>query len=85
MKDRIIPVLEGPMNPLRLDIPENLSVDSVEYYKQPECLHYEKCMNYAARYQWNQFHCRACGAFEPLPKEADIAVEEALRRYFANG
>jgi hypothetical protein len=65
----VIPELKGPMNPLRLDIPENLSIESVDYYKRPDCAHYETCMEYAARCMWNQFHCRQCGAFKPIPRE----------------
>lgn len=70
------------MTPQRLDEPENLSIESVEYYKQSGCAHYEICMNYAARCMWNQFHCRECAAFKPLSREQQEGFASSIRRYF---
>ncbi len=77
-KDLVIQTMEGPMEPRRLDVPEHLSIESVDYYKQPNCIHYEKCMNYAARCMWNQFHCRECGAFDPIPDEEQLKFAASL-------
>lgn len=81
-KDLVIPAPNGPMNPRRLDVPENLSIESVEYYKQSDCNYYETCLDYAARCMWNQFHCRECGAYEPIPDEAREAFALAIQRAF---
>lgn len=79
-RDLEVPPLQGPGKPCRLDIPENLSIESVEFYKQSDCTHYETCLDYAARCMWNQFHCRECGDYEPLSREEQEALAEIIYR-----
>lgn len=54
-------------NPQELDL--MLTYDLVDDYKRYDCAAYAKCLDIAEDAGWQQFHCNACGAYVPLPKD----------------
>lgn len=46
-----------------------LTEKNVNQYKSFDCVHYEKCLDKAQK--WEQFHCKRCKAYEPDPEMDD--------------
>jgi hypothetical protein len=64
-------------HPLSLDM--LLSIESVESYKKPNCVTYEKCLDRAYRMGWSQFHCNGCHAYEKREVDhSDFALAKNL-------
>jgi hypothetical protein len=45
---------------------ESMTLEETERIKRADCVHYERCLTLACRYDWNQFHCGECEAYEQM-------------------
>lgn len=64
--------------PVTLDEPP-LNLDNVERYKKSDCLHYSKCLDYAAKSGWDQFQCNSCNIYERNP-DVDVTFSEFITK-----
>ena len=57
------PTRPNPL-PMTVERADRVTLDNVERFKNWDCKFYEKCLYYAAKNNWPQWHCLRCQAFE---------------------
>jgi hypothetical protein len=54
-------------NPKLYDVAkESLTLEETERIKHANCVQYERCLDYACKVDWNQFHCGECEAYKAI-------------------